>query len=229
MDTSGRTLIVNADDFGRSEAVNRGVARGHEKGIVTSASLMVRRHAAKEAAAYSSEHPNLSLGLHIDLGEWIYRDGRWYAVEEVPGPPREEVERQLADFVRLVGRQPTHIDSHQHVHREEAVGLVLAEVARQLGIPLRGHGSRVQYCGSFYGQSAKGDLLHAAISVESLLDLLAALPAGVTELGCHPGVGADDDFPYGKERSIELETLCDPKVRAGLVANRIQLSSFAAL
>jgi chitin disaccharide deacetylase len=229
MDESSRILIVNADDFGRSKAVNRGVAIAHEKGIVTSASLMVRRQAAKDAAVYASEHSGISVGLHVDLGEWIFRDGSWAAVEEVSGPLEEEVERQLAEFVRLVGRQPTHVDSHQHVHREEAVRSVLAGVARDLGIPLRGHDARVRYCGSFYGQSATGDPLHTAIGVESLVDLLAALPAGVTELGCHPGIGADQDCPYGRERAIELEALCDPRVRDALLTNNIKLSSFATL
>ena len=50
---SVKELVVNADDFGRSEAVNRGVAEAHERGIVTSASLMVRWVAAGAAAAYA--------------------------------------------------------------------------------------------------------------------------------------------------------------------------------
>ena len=74
-----RTLVVNADDFGRSAAINRGVMRAHERGIVTSATLMVRWPAAAPAAelARASE---LSVGLHLDLGEWEYRDGEWRAV-----------------------------------------------------------------------------------------------------------------------------------------------------
>ena len=48
-----RALIVNADDFGLSPGVNAGVARTHEQGILTSASLMVRQPAADEAAAYA--------------------------------------------------------------------------------------------------------------------------------------------------------------------------------
>src|SRR4051794_38738921 len=90
-DMSERILIVNADDFGRSQAVNRGVASAHENGIVTSASLLVCWPAAMEAAAYAQEHPKISLGLHIDLGEWIYREGRWEAVYEMPEPPAEEI------------------------------------------------------------------------------------------------------------------------------------------
>ena len=51
-------LIVNADDFGLSEGVNRGIIEAHERGIVTSASLMVLRPAAASAADYSREDPD---------------------------------------------------------------------------------------------------------------------------------------------------------------------------
>jgi len=220
-------LIVNADDFGRSIGVNRGVTTAHEKGIVTSASLMVRRPAAEEAASYARQHPNLSVGLHVDLGEWVYRDGVWEAVDEVPGPVDDQVRRQLASFKRLVGREPTHLDSHQHVHREEPIASIVKGLARGLGVPLRACDPRVRFCGEFYGQTAKGEPLHEAIGVEALLELLAALPAGVTELGCHPGLGTEDDLPYGIERSIEMNTLCDSRVLAALSADGVTLCSFA--
>jgi hypothetical protein len=61
-------LIVNADDFGLSGGVNAGIMAAHEHGIVTSASLMVRWPAAR----YAAGHPRMSLGLHLDLGEWAF-------------------------------------------------------------------------------------------------------------------------------------------------------------
>src|SRR6266542_5485700 len=106
-----RRLVVNADDFGQSAGINRGVIETYERGIVTSASLMVRWPAAEAAAAYSRAHPDLSLGLHVDLRELAYRDGRWEPLYEVDGDPEEEISRQLARFRELVGREPTHLDS----------------------------------------------------------------------------------------------------------------------
>src|SRR5438876_12055746 len=70
--TDARYLIVNADDFGRSPGVNRGIISAYEHGIVTSASLMARWPAAAEAAQYARMRPNMSVGLHLDLGEWVY-------------------------------------------------------------------------------------------------------------------------------------------------------------
>ena len=116
-----RLLIVNADDFGQSAGVNRGIIAAHERGIVTRASLMVRWPTATAAAAYARGNPRFGVGLHLDLGEWTYRDGAWPALYEVVSLQdahaiAEEVSRQLAAFREIVGRDPTHLDSHQHVH-----------------------------------------------------------------------------------------------------------------
>ena len=78
-----RFLIVNADDFGLSDGVNRGIIEAAEHGIVTSASLMVRQPAAAAAAAYARNGGKLSVGLHLDLGEWYYRDGEWLPLYSV--------------------------------------------------------------------------------------------------------------------------------------------------
>ena len=56
---TGRLLIVNADDFGQTAGVNRGVIEAHDRGIVTSASLMVRWPAAAEAASFARARPAL--------------------------------------------------------------------------------------------------------------------------------------------------------------------------
>jgi predicted glycoside hydrolase/deacetylase ChbG (UPF0249 family) len=228
--TIERHLIVNADDFGQSHGVNRGVIEAHENGIVTSASLMVRWPAAVEAAAYAREHPRLSLGLHVDLGEWTYRKGAWEPVYTVVPADNivaleEEIHRQFEAFRSLAGRDPTHIDSHQHVHRDEPVRSILAGIADRLGVPLRGL-SAVRYCGNFYGQTATGDPWHQGISVEALLQLLAELAPGITELGCHPGSGNDLETMYLREREQEVTVLCDRRVQQAIASERICLWSF---
>jgi predicted glycoside hydrolase/deacetylase ChbG (UPF0249 family) len=234
--TSGeRQLIVNADDFGLSRGVNAGVIKAHEQGIVTSASLMVRWAAAAEAAAYARASKRLSLGLHVDLGESTVRDGDWVSLYEVvpvdePDAVEAEVHRQLRLFRSLVGRDPTHLDSHQHAHRSEpAAGLVMSQLAHQLGVPLRDDNSHVRYYGGFYGQSGPGLPIPEAISVERLIQILKELPAGATELSCHPGVGRDIDSLYRNEREIEVSVLCDRRVRAAIEREGIALRSFLDL
>ena len=112
-------LIVNADDLGLSEGVNQGIFEAAEHGIVTSASLMVRQEAAASAARRVRHGSQLSVGLHLDLGEWVFRDNEWVPLYSVVPTKdakavEQEIGRQLSEFRRLVGRDPTHIDSHQH-------------------------------------------------------------------------------------------------------------------
>lgn len=226
----GRQLIVNADDFGQSHGVNRGVIQAHERGIVTSASLMVRWPAAVEAAEYAKQHPALSLGIHIDLGEWAFRGEEWETVYSVVSTSDrkvvdQEIRRQFDLFRSLIGCKPTHIDSHQHVHHEEPVRSILSDMARELRIPLRGF-SGIRYCGDFYGQTAKGAPCRNEIAVEALIAILTALPAGITELGCHPGLGSDLETMYLHEREQEVTTLCDSRVRQAIASEIILLSSF---
>src|SRR6266849_6414300 len=157
-----RYLIVNADDFGQSCGVNRGIIEAHERGIVTSVSLMVRWPAAAEAAAYAREHPSLSLGLHFDFGEWRCRNGSWIKLYEVVSEENiaavaKEASRQLAAFRRLIGEDPTHLDSHQHVHRRESLSSVFIEIAEGLGVPLRCCSRQLRYHGDFYGQTQNGE------------------------------------------------------------------------
>jgi predicted glycoside hydrolase/deacetylase ChbG (UPF0249 family) len=230
--TSKQHLIVNADDFGLSYGVNRGIIEAHEHGIVTSASLMVRWPAAPEAAVYSREHPDLSLGLHVDLGEWTCRNEAWVPLYEVvpvedSAAVADEVSRQLSTFRRLVGKDPTHMDSHQHVHLGESVRPVVVEIARDLAVPLRRYTSEVRYCGDFYGQTAEGLPFSYAISVDGLIRILEALPHGTTELSCHPSEGVDLNTMYRNERLEEVKALCDPRIRAAISALEIELCSFS--
>jgi predicted glycoside hydrolase/deacetylase ChbG (UPF0249 family) len=226
----GRWLIVNGDDLGMTDGVNAGIAEAHERGIVTSASLMVRQGAARAAAEYAGGHPGLAVGLHLDLGQWDYVSGEWSVAyercdQDDPEAVGWECGAQLELFRDLVGRDPTHIDSHQHVHTSEPVASVTARMAAGLGVPLRGQ--RIGYEGGFYGQTGKGERVPEAISPDGLLAIIRSLGPGWTEIGCHPGIGPVDESSYAAERETEVRTLCDRRVRDELERLGIQLRSFA--
>jgi predicted glycoside hydrolase/deacetylase ChbG (UPF0249 family) len=129
-----KRLIVNADDFGLSISVNDGIVRAHTDGIVTSTSLMVRQPAAEAAAAAARTLPGLSVGLHVDIAEWERHGDAWrtlyeWAAPDDPEAVRTEVQAQLERFERLLGRMPTHLDSHQHLHRSEPLRSTLLAIA----------------------------------------------------------------------------------------------------
>ena len=105
----------------------------------------------------------------------------------------------------LVGRPPDHLDSHQHVHRDEPTrGPVLA-LGERLGVTVREAAAEITYSGVFYGQDAKGIPVPEAITTEALIAAIERLPFGTTELACHPAASADHDSAYGEERLREAE------------------------
>jgi chitin disaccharide deacetylase len=225
-----RFLVVNADDLGLSTAVNDGIFAAHAEGIVTSASLMVRQGGAPAAAERAGEFPDLAIGLHIDLGEWNYEEGEWtLAYSHCDGDDPEAVEAecraQLERFRALLGRDPTHFDSHQHVHESGPAKGVAEALAAELGVPLRNRA--IRYEGGFYGQSGKGEPFPEGITPEQLIELIGALPPGWTEIGCHPAAGPVPTSSYDAERRLELEALRDPAVKDALGEAGVELRSFA--
>lgn len=216
-------LIVNGDDFGASHGVNRGIMEVHRRGALTSASLMILMPAAAEAVALAKTAPDLSVGLHVALTNEDttptvdFNDARACA---------GEIERQIGKFCDLMGALPTHLDTHQNVHRDERLRQLFVEAATRYSLPLREH-SAVRYFSNFYGQW--DEIAHPEhISIESLLHMLRQeLRHGITELSCHPGyMGPDFASPYNIEREIEVRTLSDPQFLEFLRDGGVRLINF---
>lgn len=219
-------LIVNADDFGASRGINHGIVEAHRHGILTSTSLMVDMPGSEEAAVMSRAVSELSVGLHVHLArkgdEPTYLSGD-------NDDCRAELYRQLSRFQKLMGRAPTHLDSHHNIHRQPRLLPHFLDLARQYGLPLREH-SPVRYFSKFYGQWG-GKTHLEQIGVESLTRMLENdVQEGITEISCHPGY-VDSDFSsgYSAEREAEVRTLCDPSIRQILAVQSIQLVNYRDL
>jgi predicted glycoside hydrolase/deacetylase ChbG (UPF0249 family) len=250
-----RGLIVNADDFGVTAGVSRGILDAVRHGIVRSTTAMVNLPGEADLDADAASLRGLGIGLHLNL-TWgrpvapadrvpslIDGDGRFtrdpaaVAARAAADDVRREAEAQLEAFARRFGRTPTHIDGHHHVHRHPGVREVVAELALEVALPLRSQdagfrdGLRrrgIRTPGHFVG----GDDPAPYWTVARLLDSLAALPVGeVTELMCHPGYfdAALAYSRYGREREVELAALRDPEVRATIERLDIRLCGFADL
>jgi predicted glycoside hydrolase/deacetylase ChbG (UPF0249 family) len=214
-----RLLVVNADDLGLSPGVNQGILEAHASGIVTSASLMVNRPGAEPAAALLGAHPALSVGLHFE------EDG----IHDLDEPVQvaELFAAQLERFRDLTGGDPTHVDSHHHVHNEDERLDLFRALADPLGVPLR-HDGRVAYIGGFWAQSEVGVTNLGYIRRPFLVHLIANEARGqVTELACHPAkVIGDFRSSYLEERAVELATLTEHGLREEIEALGITLVSY---
>lgn len=217
-----RQVIINADDFGMSAEIDRGILEAHDRGVVTSASLMVNEPDAEAAIDQARRRPGLSLGIHVAFD----RRGQWFVDVEDLAAVRRELDHQLARFVRLTGMAPSHIDSHHHVHRAFNVARLFLEAGERYGVPVRGF-SEVFYVGRFYGQPEfrKTDL--SFITVETLISLLRSLRPGVSEVSCHPGhLETRPDAFYNREREVELQVLTDPRIRAAIAGEGLRQISY---
>jgi len=248
-----RRLIVNADDFGLTAGVSRGILHAHREGLVSSTTVLVGLTPQPELDAAASGS-GLGLGLHFNLtwgrpvspaetvpslvdAEGCFgRDLAILGERARPEDVRRECEAQIEAFLRRFGRSPTHLDSHHHVHRMPRVMDAVVEVVLAARLPLRsqdaGFREGLRRHGIATTDHFVGDAqIEPYWTTECLLDHLATLPLGVTELMCHPGV-FDEDLAYsryGRQREVELAALCDLEARATVERLDIRLCHFGVL
>ena len=219
-------VVFNADDFGYSRGINRGIVEAHERGVVTSTSMIVNAPASAEAARLAQTLPRLAVGLHVNFTNEAQR----LVDLDDESACRRELHDQYRRFVDLNGRKPTHLDSHQHVHRHEMRGPLFEELAEAEGLPLRDR-PPVVYKGGFYGQWEYGVFDPSKVSLDALQRILhEELSDGIYEFCVHPGY-FDPAFEavYHRDREWELATLTDPRLPAFLESEGIRLISFAGL
>jgi hopanoid biosynthesis associated protein HpnK len=152
----GRRFIVTvADDFGKTASVNAAVAEAHDRGILTSASLMAGGGAFDDAVRTLQQRKALSVGIHVTLC-----DGRAVSSPSaIPGLAaadgffeknparawlrysarrlRPQIEREVrAQFDRLekAGIHPTHIDGHHHLQMHPVIFDILCREAEARGV-----------------------------------------------------------------------------------------------
>jgi chitin disaccharide deacetylase len=151
-----RNLIVNADDLGWTEGVNRGIAETHRNGIVTSASLLANGRAFVSGGELARTTPGLGVGVHLNLSDGEPVAGRELVTTllnergELEGRPKslllrlarrsillEEVEREWNAQIQKVrdsGIEPTHLDGHKHVQMLPGLFEIALRLAKRHGI-----------------------------------------------------------------------------------------------
>jgi predicted glycoside hydrolase/deacetylase ChbG (UPF0249 family) len=217
-----KRLIVNADDLGYDPEIDRGILEAHARGLVTSATAMVETPFA--AAAFAAAPPTLGIGLHAVIDP-----------ASSTADAEATLRRQLARFETLRGAPPTHLDSHKHAHARPAILQAFLAVAAERGLPVRAldAGMRAALRGAGIGvpDAFLGDAdRRPAWTEQALLDALARLEDGVTELMAHPGhAPSHARTSFGAEREVELAALCSPRARDVLTQEGVSLCDFSPL
>src|SRR6516162_8521154 len=210
-----RNLIVNADDLGWTEGVNRGIAAAHRNGIVTSASLLANGRAFEDGVKTAGELPGLGVGVHLNLsngkptapasevGSLLNEKG------EFSGGPQSllvrlttksldtrEVENEWEaqiQKVRGAGIRPTHLDGHKHVQMLPGLFEIALRLAKKHGI----HAIRVAHEESTLRSvlaSAGGQKAAVVFKQGVQARGLKLLAPGAREMADHAGVRTADYF-----------------------------------
>lgn len=151
-----KSVVVTADDFGMSEAVNEGIERAHRDGVLTSASLMMGGAAVGDAVARARRLPGLRVGLHlvviegpavlapkvipdlVDAAGWFPSDQlglglRYFFLPRVRRQLAAEIRAQFAAFA-ATGLVLDHADSHKHMHLHPTVGALMLRIGAEFGL-----------------------------------------------------------------------------------------------
>lgn len=244
MSPSAKKLVVNADDFGRSSQINQGIIESHQKGIVTSASLMTDREGFDEAVRLARENPKLGIGLHLDLDNFFevqHGSGRLVRYKDASLPLlaiAEATETQLKKILQT-GLRIGHVDGHHHSHLRPELFATIAALTAKYKIPY------IRYFQGFYAG------LYPGVGMDWILDLVrrfdlratdtffagweqveSSLPGysyfdptvsfSTAELMVHPGKGE-------AWREKELVHCTSTQTRALLEKNQIELVNFIQL
>ena len=151
-----RNLIVNADDLGWTQGVNRGIAEAHRNGIVTSTSLLANGCAFEEGVQSALQSPRLGVGVHLNLSDGkplaparqvkslLDENGNFSGGPETllfrltaKSLDAREVELEWnaqIEKVRAAGIRPTHLDGHKHVQMLPGLFAVALRLAKKHGI-----------------------------------------------------------------------------------------------
>jgi predicted glycoside hydrolase/deacetylase ChbG (UPF0249 family) len=245
-----RTLIVNADDFGLTDGVSRGILEAHRAGIVTSTTVIVNRP-INSVLIDELLASRLGVGLHLNLtlgspvsspkrvpslvgaeGMFI-RDPREVALRAHRDEARIELGTQIDAFRKLIGRFPTHLDTHHHVGTQPPILELVLDFAAAIKIPVRSQNDVVRTAARrrklrtpdhFVGDAGAEPYWTS----DRVLEQLALLSGGATEFMTHPG-RYDDDLAYsryGRQREAELAGLTEPRAVELIARESIRLAHF---
>ncbi len=239
-----RFLIINADDAGLHPGIDAGILDAARAGTVTSASLFVNGPYAFDIGAFLDS--GVSLGLHFNLTIGypcsnpppssltdkkgvFFPDGHGQAGSFNEDDIRREIKAQFKRFREIVGSAPSHLDAHKHLHRRNnTIFGIMMEMAGEYRIPLRCPTDKMRQRCRVSGVATSDRFIGGVDpapywTVERVKNELADLPAGITEMMCHPGrrTGPIEGLRYVAEREAEREAFLSGETKKLLEGIRL--------
>ena len=251
-----RRLIINADDCNLTPGVTRGILLAHDRGVVTSTTLLMNLPLSDETVRQLKKRKDLGLGVHLNvtLGKPLSVPSQIPSLVKPEGlfrrpddyrkkmPSRKdlvgEYESQIRLFEKRFGTQPDHVDTHHHLHELPVFFEAFASVARKWKIPVR----RSVLFGRLDSRETAAlkttDYLFGNLEAKFLWQpgpfwgVVENLPEGTSEIACHPGF-YDADLrrmsSLRQMREAELKLFSGSPLRKKLADLGIELIRFSQI
>ena len=247
-----KILIINADDCNLTPGVTQAILDCHDRGILSSTTWMVNLPHTAWTLREIKARKNLGVGIHLNItlgrpvapaaavSSLLAPDGNFRKVgvqlDTLPraAEVKAEYTAQIGKFIKIFGREPTHLDTHHQVHDHPFYLAVLDGISRSLGLPLRRSkllAEPLSY--DFHFQTTDfllGDLSPAGYWRKAKLEeALENLESGISEIMAHPGkndesLRAISSFTEG--RAVEWKVFSSASLRPLLKRHGIRLSHF---
>ena len=240
-------LIINADDFGYSRAVNYGIQDSFTEGVLTSTTMMMNAIATEHAVQLAKQHLTLGVGVHLvltsgkplsdDVPSLTIANGNFKSRQELfqfknidPQDVFKEWTAQIEKFLAF-GLKPTHLDSHHYVHSIPALSDVIFTLAKKYRLPVRNDfGTKKPpeilatdvFCKDFYDKNTTLDTFYK----------LKVSQNHTIEVMCHPGYIDETlltNSSYHLPRAKEVEILTSSVLKGWLKEHQVQLINYTHL
>ena len=260
MPVSKTSLIVNADDYGYTPGVSKGIRLAARAGVVSSTTLMMNTpYVDHDLDIALDEIPQLPLGVHLvltsgtplsprdEIPSLVASDGNFHTLTSlqagidriVAREVRSEWTRQVEKLGERVG-SIDHLDSHHHAsYLDPLLAEVMLSIAQQYKLPVRkppdppaSHRDvpRLFQRADVWSPDLLIEDLRRGSTIAKLTRIIDALPPGSTaKIMAHPAVLDEpllDLNTYAKPREAELAVLTSPRLRAAILAQNVELTSF---
>jgi chitin disaccharide deacetylase len=151
-----KSLIINADDFGKDNLINEAIVFCFNHNLINSTSLMVTETGFEEAISFIKKYDYKNVGIHINLTDgkpisnfdidfFLQENGFWdpnkvwsprILKKEVSMKFEKEITEQIEKMIEHVFL-PQHINSHNHCHTTPFLFPIFLKVAQKFRIKLR--------------------------------------------------------------------------------------------
>lgn len=243
-----RKLIINADDYGYSSGVNYGIIHAHQRGILTSTTIMANMPGFDEAVSLAKENPKLGIGVHLTLtcGSPVrddvnslttnnsFHNLKFYENDFTIDDDELYLEwKSQIDKVFDAGIKPTHLDSHHHINSISKISDVFIKLAKEYQLPVRNNFNlpngikSTKYFFTTFDSFGFNKEIWKHMDINNLVN--AVINFETVEVMCHPAyVDAFllENSTFNVKRTVALKELTDPKYKSIFLENNIELTNY---